>query len=232
MVMAAPILRWTIGPSSHAGFKALLRSVRLIKKIYPNFELYICHNGLNTYEQNFLKGFRVNLIQQTNGLNCSPSGVAWKLYPPRIDMTRHEIFVDNDLILHKPLEEIDWFLEQSNSFIVTEGLGRVFGNKESLIPKNLRINSGLFGIPPNFDFAQKINELSKGSCWEDCFNEQGTVAAIVCQNDYKIIPLKTVAICNEGRFKPGTHGTHFCGLNKGLFESWNKYLTYMAYKAL
>jgi len=222
-----------MGPSSQAGFKVLLRSVRLIKKIYPSFELYICYNGLNKDQQNFLKGFGINLIaQQTKGLNCNPSGVAWKLYPPRIDITRHEIFIDNDLILYKPLDEIDWFLERSNSFIITEGLWRVFGNKESFVPKNLRINSGLFGIPPYFDFAQKINDLCKGSCWEDYFNEQGTVATIVCQNDYKIIPLHTVAICNEGRFKPGTHGTHFCGLNKGFFESWNKYLGYMAYKTL
>jgi hypothetical protein len=215
-----PILRWTIGPVHDAGFQILSHSVKLIKKVYSDFDFYILYNGLNVNQLDFISGLGVPLIKQDGkGLECEASDVAWKLYPPRLDISRHEIFVDNDLILYKPLEEIEWFLKQNNGFIVTEGEGRLYGNKR--VPENIKINSGLFGIPPNFDFAQAINTICSKRCWQNRYDEQGTVATIVCYNVHKIIPFSSVAVYRGKSF--GSHGLHFCGANQGDVAHWTKY---------
>ncbi len=218
-----PILRWTIGPVDKAGFQVLAYSVKLAKRIYKEFDFYICHNGLSKPQLKILDKLEINLIyQQGSGLSCVPYGVAWKLYPPRLDISRHEIFIDNDLVLFRPLEEVDWFLAGDKRFIATEGLIRLFGTKDWLVPRGVKINSGFFGIPPYFDFGNAIDNINELDCWSDRYNEQGVVATIVCRHEHRIIPIKKVSVCLDS-FVCGTHGIHFCGINSGLRVNWNKF---------
>jgi hypothetical protein len=219
-----PIIRWTIGNVHHAGFQTLAHSVKLFKRVYNNFDLFVCHNVLSDSQIDFLKSLNVNLVKQSSGtLICEPRGVAWKLYPPRIDITRHEIFIDNDVLIFKTLDEIQWFLDSDKCFIITEALRRLFGHSDKHVPEGLKLNSGLFGIPPRFDFAQAINEC-ESHCWQDRYDEQGVVATIICRHNYKMIPLTKIAVCYD-KFICGTHGIHFCGVNSGLVKHWDKFLS-------
>lgn len=228
-----PLLRYTIGPVNKIGFDILRHSIRLINKIYPDrFDIYICHNKLAIKQFDLVskiaREYNIKLYEQshTAGIEYIPTDVAWKLYPPRLDINRHEIFIDNDLIVFKKLEELDWFLDSRDAFFITGDINRVLGRRDLLIPANMMINSGLFGIPPFFDFAAAIAEVcqsDKERYWKDRFDEQGTIAAIfVRQQKYKIIPVEKISICVD-KYIPATHGMHFCLANVGNSDFWEQY---------
>jgi hypothetical protein len=160
----------------------------------------------------------------SNSLTCSPIGVAWKLYPPRLRPNAHEIFIDNDLIIDKLPVEIEIFLQSNNYFIYTEGL-HVNTKGRFNWPIGKTFNSGLFGIPPNFDFKEQIeNKLKDQLGWTDYFDEQGLVGEILLnQNNVLNIDLKTIGIFEEAPVQIGLHGYHFVKANSGTNTAWNHY---------
>lgn len=153
-----PLFRWTVGESvSKEGLKCLSHSIFLLKKNYgDSYDYFICHNGDNVKSCNFTG---VNFIDQRNhvkSLSVKPHSTAWKLYPPRIRLNSHEIFLDNDLIIYNILPIIDRFINEKDIFFCTQAYKRNYGNYDSKILKNQNLNTGLFGIPPFFDFAKNI----------------------------------------------------------------------------
>jgi hypothetical protein len=222
------LFRWTIGDnSSKEGIECLSHSISLIKKKYgDSCDYFVCHSGNNVNNLN-LKG--VNFIDQrsfTNSISIKPFGTSWKLYPPRIRIDSHEIFLDNDLIVYGSLPIIDSFFKSDDVFFCTEGLKRRYGKYDSLIASHQKLNTGLFGLPPNFDFGQKIESKLSGN-WEGHFDEQGLVASILLEYNVKVIPISDIYIaCKDAaeHLSFGRAGIHFVGLNSGNSFYWNEYL--------
>ena len=41
-----PLIRWTMGNVSEAGWECLSESTRLLPKVYPEFDYVICYNSI------------------------------------------------------------------------------------------------------------------------------------------------------------------------------------------
>lgn len=221
-----PLVRWTIGNSTPNGYESLLQSVINFRKLY-DVDIVVCHNNHPEITDFAINGFKC--IDQTK-YNTKDIGVAWKLYPSRLGPTQHEIFIDNDLIIESHIDEIDQFLG-SNSTLLLEGEGRNYGRFNNHVPPGFNINSGLFGVPPNFNLQKYINFFSDN--WQNncshsshTWDEQGLVAfALLSYEKHVIIPNTKITNC-ESNFKPA-QGMHFVGLNRRKHhQPWNDYKYY------
>lgn len=219
-----PIARWTIGNTTLDGYKCLNLSIDSFLKFYE-MDIVICYN---TKIENLPKNLhKFSLLDQTNYENSEPKpkGVAWKLYPPRIDIDRHEICIDNDIVFNDRIKQIDDFLNNKSTLLL-EDLSRTYGRFEKHVPPGFRINSGIYGMPPGFDFESFVKFYS-GNEWQknafnqhdksETFDEQGIVAlALLNHSSYIIIPKDTVTNCEhylvEGK------ANHFIGLNRRNFH--------------
>jgi len=219
------LLRYTIGPVSSSGFDILEESIRYIRNIYPELEIVICHNQLNEEQIHSLEQLEVPLYTQKHEcLLQSPTGEQWKLYPPRLNPNGYEIVIDNDIILTERIPEIDEFLTSSKTLVMS-AVYRAYGQFAKYVPENLYINSGIYGMPPGFDFEKKIKLLTrKVENWSERFDEQGLVAT--CLGNYKhiTIPMSEVLPLGENsEWRPGK-GYHFIDANKSEFHSgWEGY---------
>lgn len=213
-----PLVRWTIGPVQPDGFRCLQTSIEKLLNLY-DVEPVICHNDLSQDQLYDLSKLNVRLIDQSVDLPDTekPIGVTWKLYPPRLDINRHELFIDNDLILEDHIRELDEFFTGDLTLLL-EGQARHYGRFERHVPPNYKINSGLFGIPPGFDLGKHM--MFFGTKWEQnahTFDEQGLVAtSLLNYPRFCIIPSATITNCENG-FKRGA-GMHFIGLNRTVFH--------------
>lgn len=217
------VARWTVGPVSKWGFDCLRRSVAEFRKIY-DVRCVVCYNGIEPDHLADLDD--VTLIDQTpHGMEIA-RGVAWKLYPPRIDPQAWELFIDNDLIIEEALPAIDRFYGGSTTLLL-EGMGRHFGRYERQIPARFKINSGIFGVPPGFNLP-----VGTVSSWtENCPNEsvtwdeQGFVAStLLAHHTCDIISDDIITNCEvELRKAPGMH---FVGLNRQ--RRHNAYMNYLS----
>ena len=215
-----PLIRFHIGPASDSGFDCLGRSIVQIQKLYPSSDIVVCYN---CDKQKITHLEHVTLFDQSPHANdeLPPMGVAWKLYPPRLDLNRHEIIIDNDIILENRIPEIDKFLQSHEHCLLLEGESRTYGRFARHVPAGLKINSGIYGMPPGFDFEPYVQFYS-GKEWEinasgthaknKTFDEQGLVAFILSNQPHIIIPSTTVTNC-EKIWVPGS-GMHFISLNR------------------
>ena len=186
-------------------------------------DIVVCFNCDETLVSHLPDEHGVTLLDQSSHQNDSmpPMGVAWKLYPPRLDIDRHEIVIDNDIILESSIEQIDQFLSSDNHCLLLEGLSRTYGRFEKHVRANLMINSGLYGLNPGFDFSAYVKRHA-GKNWEEnatgihaaskTFDEQGLVALILSNQKHFLIP--NTAITNCERKLVAGKGMHFIGLNR------------------
>ena len=167
----------------------------------------------------------MNQHEHAGCFEAAPVGVAWKLYPPRLDPLRHELFIDNDLILLRRIKEIDQFLAGDCTLLLGE-TSRTYGRFDKFVPPGRCINSGLFGVPPDFSIKNYV-DLYVGSSWEHnaraehtknvTFDEQGLVAfALLSYPRSVIIPATSITNC-EHHLVEGD-GLHFIGLNRRVFH--------------
>jgi hypothetical protein len=215
-----PLMRWTIGKTTKKGYESLILSINSFIKHY-DVEVVVCHNCPKENLPTSVLQFP--LIDQTKHLNIGPEpkGVAWKLYPPRLTIDRHELSVDNDLIINEPIQQIEEFLS-SDSTLLLEDKSRTYGRFESHVPAGFMINSGLYGMPPNFQLEPYVRFYA-GKAWEknainqhdknETFDEQGLIAlALLNHSRYLIIDNRTITNC-EHHLVDGK-GHHFIGLNR------------------
>ena len=229
-----PLVRWTIGPVHKNGYDCLSKSISLWKKTFhEKFDLVICHNQQNQEQINFLKKLNVKLICQENferSIEKKPFDTFWKVYPPRINIKTHEIFIDNDIIVFKEFDLLDEFLKRKDLIVCTEGYKRFYGNFSHLIKSKININTGFFCLPPFFDFKKEMQFLFK-TCGnikiEKHEDDQGVIMAIFQNYNLKTISYDLISICNPSLnfnpYKIGKNGIHFTGLNTGLNQYWNKF---------
>lgn len=220
-----PLVRWTIGPVQDDGFDCLWRSVVAFSSLY-DVDIAICYNGMVLDPIPDCPLQLVNQADFTFGSN--PLGVSWKLYPPRLALDRHELFLDNDLIVEEHIPAIDNFFA-SDSTLLLEADSRNYGRFEKHVPRGFNINSGLFGVPPGFDLKKYIDFYGRN--WENncphsgfTYDEQGLVAiALLDHPHYTVISRKVVTNC-ELHYQPSA-GMHFSTLNRS-----KKHLPYLRYK--
>lgn len=227
-----PLVRWTIGSASDTGIEILSMAVPLFAKIYPEFKRIICFNNiklskikhLNKYSELFeqkendsiFKIIPENLEDDSKSYGCG-----WKLCPPRIRPESHELFIDNDLIITKRIKELDNWLLTTDETIITEGhpRSRMFGVFDECIPSGIHACAGFFGIPPNFDFSEKIKMyITKKNTEIGGWDEQGLTTAIITNEKHKIIPLSKIHISEDWVPNPlapllATKETDFCGFH-------------------
>lgn len=212
-----PLVRWTIGDVRPAGYECLAWSIEKFTQLY-NVDVKICHNCDVEKLSNFPSEW---LFDQRQEWIVKPEGVAWKLYPPRLSTNRHELLIDNDIIIEEKIKEIDDFFD-SDCTLLLEDVTRNYGKFENHVPPNYQINSGIYGMPPNFNLAKYI-DFYVGTEWEinakgeyaesRTFDEQGLVAiSLLNYKNFVIIPNTSVIIC-EREYKKGS-GMHFIGLNR------------------
>lgn len=229
-----PILRWTVGNVSDEGIECLKLSIKWICKIYGDtFDYYLCHNNIDLDKLNWIKNTSIKLLNQhdyVSDLNINPmnNNPCWKLYPPRIDINRHEIFIDNDLIIYKRLPVIDKFLERNNLLFITEAIRRSNGSFDSIIKSTKNLNTGLFGLYPGFDLKNRINEtlnLKIIKTWSCHLDEQGLLAYIFHNSDYELVTLDDIYVCHQDyQYKIGKYGQHFVELNRQVTCHWITFL--------
>jgi hypothetical protein len=231
--MVKPIARWTIGNTTKDGYRCLTESIFSFLSFY-DAEVIICHNcdPINLPD----RVLRFRLFDQrhfASEAKYAPKGVAWKLYPPRIDKTRHEIVVDNDIVFLKPIKQIEEFFN-SDCTLLLEGDSRTYGRFEKHVPPGVQINSGIYGMPPGFDLNTHCDffagEWEKNAFGEhdknETFDEQGLVAfALLSHKKYVIIPNTSVANC-ERQLQNQSDAYHFIGLNRKTFHK-----SYRIYKS-
>lgn len=221
-----PIARWTIGPASRAGYECLRMSIESFLKFY-DAEVVICHNcPAETIATLDLGDYRcVNQQEIAEKSLIPPAGVAWKLYPPRLDINRHEIAIDNDIVFEAGVSEIDHFFKE-NCTLLLEGSSRNYGRFENHVPVGYRINSGIYGMPPGFDLDNYVRFYCRTD-WQlnafgeykqsKTFDEQGLVAlALLSHRKFAIIPETSVTNCERDLLM--SNGMHFVGLNRRAFH--------------
>lgn len=232
------ILRYTIGRVSNLGWTILFESIRQIKKVYPEFSIYICHNKLYQKEIEKLKNLEVSLIKQDD-LAKSFSFVdsdenkirnfCWKLIPARICQESHELWIDNDIVIRDRISKLDYWLSQKTSIIST-GFYRDYGMFSNLITAEQAYCAGFFGLPPNFDFEKEINYYCKDKILKG-FDEQGLTTLIATSiKDYIVLSQQDITLFSEHwRFKTSDYapsGFHFARANRfDWHKSWKSYKT-------
>jgi hypothetical protein len=233
-----PLIRWTVGPVSDAGFEILELSVANFIKIYPQFDFCICYNQIDLSKIKHLEKYGVSFYNQNDwksSWGISPKGEIWKIYPPRLRQDSHEIIMDNDLIIFERIPEIDEFLESQKS-IMLSGLFRFYGSFSNIIPKKYKLNSGLYGFPPGFDFENIIRILcakkQKNNKWKQnrrklLYDDQGVIAYAVTKYQKPIIISQNSIFNFNFKLKKiipiNAKGIHFIGSNVRQHPAWEKF---------
>ena len=205
------------------GFNCLKEAVEAFSNLYANVDLMICHNQLKNYQIAELEKIGIPLHEQIHsGDGFDPHGVAWKLYPRRLRKDGHEIVIDNDILIKEKIPQIDEFFS-SNSTLVYEAAKPMYGQLAKFVPKTPCVNSGIYGMPPGFDFDKKVSFYARtmGKGWlNNCnqgrytWDEQGMVAACMLNHpSHLLITLDQVTNC-ELDLDDSKLGIHFVGLNR------------------
>lgn len=218
-----PLFRITVGPVKELGLKLLRKNIRLLKRIYPEVDIAVCFNQIDPNLLN-VDVEKIDQIDFIDSLPYFPKAETWKLYPPRLRLSSHEIILDNDILLFKRVPEIDEFLNSDRPLLLN-GRVKVYGKYQSLIKSSHAINSGIFGIPPNFDFKKEIEEFCKNDKikkWTDWCDDQGVVGGVLL--DRNPIFIKADSVMNylsTFEFQPKGHwnGIHAIGANQNKASS-------------
>lgn len=232
-----PLLRYTIGRVSKSGHEILSESIRLAKKVYPEFDIAICYNNLTEDEIKLLPKDGQKFSQEgiTPDFNFEDEGSGrvrnffWKLIPSRLRMQSHELWIDNDIVINRRIPGVDRWLASSTG-LISRGFNRdygIFSNDPELLKQDPYC-AGFFGLPPGFDLTKEISNLCDGKIL--CgFDEQGLVAKIISNfNDRIVLDHNEMVLLSE-RWKPNYSfwfppGMHFARSNR--FDdhiSWNMY---------
>lgn len=236
-----PLLRYTIGKVSKAGWDILYESIRMIRKIYPEFDVAVCYNNLSEQDKLRLRNFDVELHDQDSinpGFRFIEKddgrvrNFAWKIIPGRLRPSTHELWVDNDIVIRNRFPCLDRWLE-SNTGIISRGFNKdygVFTDDMHLMAKEACC-AGFFGLPPHYDLDKTIHEVI-GDYEMEGFDEQGFIAKVVTDIEgYILIPRREIALLSE-YWRPRADfwfppAIHFARANR--FEN---HMAWRAYKSV
>lgn len=220
--------RWVIGPTHPRGLEILRLSISQMHKLYPEFDLMLCFNQI---QDRIVQDFKIKLYRQTGCelvlepvLEDIKHGVSWKLYPPRLRKRSHEIIIDNDLVLFERVPEIDIFL-RSQRALVLQAYHRNYGQFDKFVGDNFKINTGLFGLPPNYDFESCVQQLLKNRIWVHRGDEQGIVATCLQKLSPLMISYDSIVPLDDNAIFCRRNGAHFIHANVAKsHKAWDSYM--------
>jgi hypothetical protein len=235
-------VRWTIGDVSDRGFEALRLSIHGAVGVFGAGTAYVVYvNSLPVAEARARTGRIPGIVEWRVAPNEIPAilrdrldshmaeGVAWKLLPLSAFPDRHELALDNDVILWEVPEAIRlWLADPSGKArVVAEDVAMGHGAFAAHCGPEPR-NSGIRGTPSGFDLADAMGRvLAAGAPRLDSeLDEQGLqVAALSIDGPPLVVRTEEVTICSP--FWPhqphlGSCGAHFVGLNARHIP-WNYY---------
>lgn len=222
-----PIVRWNVGPVSKLGLELLTHSVKLMKELY-DADFVVTHNQIDVSS---LKHLEIELIEQETTRAEDGYQVHWKLFPARLDIDRYEICIDNDIVIHSRLHEIDQFL-QEDSVLVYQGIHGLYGAFRASVPEiGLALNSGIYGVPPGYDLNKRVDAKVADTNWTGKYDEQGLLASLLLNyHSFHMIPLTSVPIVQPDWtaawvFKnKSIKGMHFVGANTSeSHDTWEHF---------
>lgn len=239
-------VRWTIGDVSAQGFEALRLSVESVIRLFGQDTFYvICVNSVSIDTARARTGKIPDFVWWRDTASELPDflkdrfdrnmseGVGWKFAPLRISPDRHELSLDNDVILWDIPQSLHQWLAQTERCLIAEDVQRYLGQFDSFCPQG-SYNSGIRGLPPNFEFGAAVesvlleheHRLGRQAKLASELDEQGLqVAAVSRYNPPLVVPVDEVTICSPfwpKRPNLGRCGAHFVGLNARHLP-WNYY---------
>jgi len=210
------IFRWTVGNVSKIGLDILDKSIEQAKKNLSKFDFafYVCLNSDIKEAEKICLKHRVEIIKTSWDSFPIPKnsiedkvprgrrGSFWKLCPPRLFLDSYEIISDNDVVFQKCPIEIEEFLNSNKTLVLEENIFS-FGKYTKFISEPY--NSGLYGLPPEYDFAKKIvDKWSETEFMNPLFSrdEQGLIILTLISTDYIKIPKeKCNFVFDQGEFE-------------------------------
>ena len=225
-------IRWTVGDVSESGFEALRLSIWSAWNLFPEGTRFaVCVNTISTGEAQRRTGEIPGSVEWVDANGLVPAwlkarvdaemaeGVAWKLAPVRLFPNCYEISLDNDVILWRIPDVMQVWLTSSdpNGVIMAEDLERAFGQFSNICDSR-PVNSGIRGLPPGFDYEQRLRAMlqQSGILLRSELDEQGLQAAVLGQSELVLISTSDVTICSAFPMHQhylGHCGAHFVGLN-------------------
>jgi hypothetical protein len=201
-----------------------------MKRVYPQADRVVCVNGI---DKSKIPNIDAELYFQTHtpDIEYQPKAEMWKMYPARMRIDSHEIVMDNDLIIFNRVPEIDRFV--SGDFtLMLRGRSRRYGKYDHLVPMPHAINSGLYGMPPNFNLALSIKDACAGDTireWTEWCDDQGIIAYSLFKHNHIIIEPETIfnyfSEYNLSSLPSNLSGVHFIGSNRGAHGNWRKLIS-------
>ena len=211
-----PLLRITLGRTSKDGYEITYYNIRSIIKCYgtEKFDICICHNNISKERLALLERKWENIkspIKFYKQKNCElplnlkferdidatvhhhiSAGSFWKICPPRMRPNAHEIIIDNDIVFLRPLPEIEKFLSSSVPMTLEDSSVHM-GFYEFMrdYDENITLNSGIIGLPPNYNFEKKLCsvwDIKRPSRPTNGGDEQGLITTILSKSDHILIP--------------------------------------------
>ncbi len=228
-----------MGKVSQLGWHILSESIRMVQKVYPEFDIVVCYNNLNNVEELQLKSLNVQLVNQ-NSIEREFSFIdddegkvrnfCWKLMPTRLRLNAHELWIDNDIIIRDRIEAVDKWLN-SNTSLISRGFNKDYGRfiDCDVLLDNPACCAGFFGLPPHFDLLKELNHLI-GKEPLSGFDEQGLVSLIACSfKNYYLLSHRDMVLLSE-IWKPRPDFWFPSGLHFSRSNRFNDHVAWRIYK--
>jgi hypothetical protein len=225
-------VRWTIGDVSPRGVEALRLSIHGAVRVFgPGAAYAVFVNSMSPSTARERTGPVPDCVEWCEAPSEPPpvlarhlsarmaEGVAWKFLPLQVFADRHELALDNDVILWAaPAVMRCWLSEPAPAPLIAEDVVAAHGAFAELCGPEPR-NSGIRGLPPGFDFADALARVltRRPVTLDSELDEQGLqVAALSLDGAPLVVCNDDVSICSPfppHQARPGRCGAHFVGLN-------------------
>jgi len=211
-----PLFRWVIGDVNPEGFCVLSQAITNALRLYKNdFDFLICSNAVNSTckkkLQEISRKFDIEVYDQSwidlpldESLILKSSdrirqGTFWKLCPTRMRLESHEIICDNDIVFANPINSILEFLENKNILMMKEDAFCV-GKYFKLFKEKENYNSGLYGLPPGYDFEDDLKATWSESRYSELLwrDEQGLVTGTLKKHEHITIEADEIVHLFDG----------------------------------
>ena len=222
-----PIVRWTMTRTSSLGQKVFGESIRSFVKVYGDkFDLVVLLNNVEKIDVDFC-GAKVVLQNPKDFLLGTPSTSYWKWCPPRFAIDRHEIAIDNDVIIHSSIPMIDEFLFGDKPMILEDAPVDGYGRYGHWFDGE-QYSAAFIGMPPYFDMGKLLFNRWQKEDVPTPYDEQGHAASCIKEFPHLVVPITDLPTipkewCGRVDWKgeycrkhltATTRGYHFCGSNR------------------